>query len=76
MKATVPIDDPNVNRTCKEDQNQSNIKSVIEESQGHESEFLSPMFDLSDAPILNFSNFSSTGSSTDPSSLISKVLAV
>jgi hypothetical protein len=36
-----------------------------------EPEFLSPLFDMSDAPILDFSSFSSV--SEDPSLLISKV---
>ena len=54
-------------------ENQSNIKPIIVESQDPGSEFLSPMFDLSDAPILDFSNSFSSNSNSDPSSLISKV---
>jgi hypothetical protein len=51
----------------------SNITPIIVESQDPGSDFLSPMFDLSDAPILDFSNSFSSNSSSDPSSLISKV---
>jgi hypothetical protein len=54
------------------------IESVIKEEKTKknadpepEPEFLSPLFDMSDAPILDFSSFSSV--SEDPSLLISKV---
>ena len=73
----------NPNSSMNSNKNQSNIKPVTEsqsnikpttvESQDPGSEFLSPMFDLSDAPILDFSNSFSSNSSSDPSSLISKV---
>jgi hypothetical protein len=54
------------------------IESIIKEEKTKknadpepEPEFLSPLFDMSDAPILDFSSFSSV--SEDPSLLISKV---
>ena len=71
-KNQIQIQNKDLNQNQNE--NKSNNKPIIDESQGPELEFLSPMFDLSDAPILDFSNSFSSGSSTDPSSLISKVL--
>lgn len=79
----IAIPENNPNSSLNLNKNQSNIKPIttglsditpiIVESQDPGSEFLSPMFDLSDAPILDFSNSFSSNSNSDPSSLISKV---
>ena len=72
-KISLPDNEPNPNLSFNLNKSQSNIKTIIVESQDQGSEYLLPMFDLSDAPILDFSNSFSSNSNSDPSSLISKV---
>jgi hypothetical protein len=80
-KITIPENNPNSSMNLNKNQSNinpitadlSNITPIIVESQDPGFEFLSPMFDLNDAPILDFSSSFSSNSSSDPSSLISKV---